>query len=1101
MGKHKIIKSAAAVALTASVVATAAAPGASAASYKTNAKDQLVHTSTGKLVKGWKVFGGKLYKNGKLAPAKKYKIIGTGAAQKLFYGPTLKKGYKTANSKTLLFKDGKLADGWKQAGKNERLYKNGKLDKGYTVYTNVEGDKFLYQNGKLKKGQKTANRGGETLLFVDGKLAKGYVLHEASKTLFNNGKVAEGLVKYPETDGKFYNDGKLANGEINGAEYKDGVLVAKDIASVKAINDTTVEVTFKKDQKDVKASDFKIEGLEVKNAATKQGDDKIVILTTSKQEAGKEYTLVHKEADTKTFTAKSEVIPTAISTSTASVQGTVGKEVTLKAQVTVAEGQSKAGIPVTFNIDGDERSLNKDIVAETYTDENGVATYSYTQYNTASDTVAIYATGKPADRALSTVYWGVKDQLTIVENDTKGSTIANGDSKQYKVTYLTADGKPLVGKTLNVTFAENIGVKANQLSDATVTDKATGVTGTPYQLEDGKVEEVTVKTDENGVAIFTVSGTNTKVTPIVFESYNDKTGEQKLDARELQAQVASAVTFQGAQISHQISLTPAVEDNYTAIADATYDSATGLGGNANGRAYTLKVVDKDGKPYAGGTVNLAFNENLDKDAKTVTSAYFVSPETKKQFATGPKEADAQVTLDAKGEATVWVVSPDEKTYATPVAWIDQNTATNTQTGVLETGEPSFVGAITYFQAEAIKSSALNVLNGSTKVNTGTLKANEVATYQFEALNQSNNTVAVAKQVTYTIQNTGSSDVEYSTDGGHNWTTIHVGGSVTDVVTKETVAANNVQVRALDGKVASVKVEAKGYTLVKNDNNVFVNDKYLGTASKTVNFTKVLSVSEIAVNAINASKGAATKVETYNDAISDTIVNDNNFDTVKKAVVAAYAEKNADLTVKEIEKAVKDAVAEYDAAQAAALAQAKTDAKAALDTLAATKKAADYTVGTPAITQEVTAGKTAIDAATSTAAVTTAKDAAISAINDVKSDQVLADEAAAAANPAFTVPSPATAVAPIIEKLANHSNTATYAYTVDKLDADTSTTFAVSISNGNVEITRPATGETKNGKFELTVTSTVGAKTATKVFDVVVPKATGTTEGAVVITAK
>ncbi|MGN5455270.1 MAG: hypothetical protein ACI4XN_04725, partial [Candidatus Kurthia intestinigallinarum] len=92
MGKHKIIKSAAAVALTASVVATAAAPGASAASYKTNAKDQLVHTSTGKLVKGWKVFGGKLYKNGKLAPAKKYKIIGTGAAQKLFYGPTLKKG-------------------------------------------------------------------------------------------------------------------------------------------------------------------------------------------------------------------------------------------------------------------------------------------------------------------------------------------------------------------------------------------------------------------------------------------------------------------------------------------------------------------------------------------------------------------------------------------------------------------------------------------------------------------------------------------------------------------------------------------------------------------------------------------------------------------------------------------------------------------------------------------------------------------------------------------------------------------------------------------------------------------------------------------------
>lgn len=843
MGKHKIIKSAAAVALTASVVATAA-PGASAASYKTNAKDQLVHTSTGKLVKGWKVFGGKLYKNGKLAPAKKYKIIGTGAAQQLFYGPTLKKGYKTASSKTLLFKDGKLADGWKQAGKGERLYKNGKLDKGYTVYTNVEGDKFLYQNGKLKKGQKTANRGGETLLFVDGKLAKGYVLHEASKTLFNNGKVAEGLVKYPETDGKFYNDGKLANGEINGAEYKDGVLVAKDIASVKAINDTTVEVTFKKDQKDVKASDFKIEGLEVKNAATKQGDDKIVILTTSKQEAGKEYTLVYKETDTKTFTAKSEVIPTAIATSTASVQGTVGKEVTLKAQVTVAEGQSKAGIPVTFNIDGVEGALNKDIVAEAYTDENGVATYSYTQYNTAEDNVAIYATGKPAVRALANVYWGVQDQLTVVENDTKGATLANGDTKQYKVTYLDAKtGKPVPNAKLNVTFAENVGVTADKISNAKVKDTRTGAEATPYQLADGTTKEATVKTDENGVAIFTVSGTNTKLTPVVFRDQGE-VGNGKLDTTELQAQ-GTTVTFQGAQVNHQITLTPVTEERYASVK---------VGAENNGRTYKLKVLNAEGKAYAGGVINLAFNENLDRDNTTVTSALFTK--TTKQAGTLVGSDNAKQTtikLNEKGEAEFTVYAPTTAvdTYATPVAWIDQNNAVNNQTGELDNGEPSFVGDVTYFQAEAIKSSVLTVTDDSDATVKGAFKANQIAKFKFDAANQSGNiyNVPTNKKVTYTIKNTGSEAVKVSTNIGFpnnsETETIQVGGSVTITVTN---TSNQIYVLPVGNADASVSVSANGYTL----NGSGANDKYLGTQSADVTFAKYATDSIVT--------GAVTKID-------------------------------------------------------------------------------------------------------------------------------------------------------------------------------------------------------------------------------------------------
>jgi len=727
MGKHKIIKSAAAVALTASVVATAA-PGASAASYKTNAKDQLVHTSTGKLVKGWKVFGGKLYKNGKLAPAKKYKIIGTGAAQKLFYGPTLKKGYKTANSKTLLFKDGKLTDGWKQAGKNERLYKNGKLDKGYTVYTNVEGDKFLYQNGYLKKGQKTANRGGETLLFVDGKLAKGYVLHEASKTLFNNGKVAEGLVKYPETDGKFYNDGKLANGEINGAEYKDGVLVAKDIASVKAINDTTVEVTFKKDQKDVKASDFKIEGLEVKNAATKQGDDKIVILTTSKQEAGKEYTLVYKEADTKTFTAKSDVIPTAISANKitdyqTSQQAVIGQQVTVKSVVTVAEGQTKAGIPVTFNISSNYSKFGEDKVVEVLTDENGVASYTYTQYKADDyeDTVIAYPTGKPELRTTSTVYWKTSDAKILKVTDvTTDSKVANNGKKVYKVTGGEA------GDTVNVTFAENYEVTADKVDyKAKVVDATTGNTTSPYQIKNGNQSGTTITLNNKGEGEFTVSGENTSVTPVVFEDYSPA---NRLNVDERQA-TASKVTFSNIQT---IGLTNVAQgQQYSAAAKTTISTNDALAENFGGRTYTATLTDKNGKTAPAGTkVYVTFDDA--NNSATNKAALFVFDKDGKAATTQPAAADGTkvylLETDKDGKVTYSVASNTANNYATPVVYVENGSKAG-----LDPQDTQAKGEITYFGDAKVATAKLTFSKNGKEVTKA--KAGETVDVEFQTVDQ------------------------------------------------------------------------------------------------------------------------------------------------------------------------------------------------------------------------------------------------------------------------------------------------------------------------------------------------------------------------------
>ncbi|WP_010286955.1 hypothetical protein [Kurthia massiliensis] len=705
MGKHKIVKSAAAVALTASVVATAVAPQASAAAYKVNKKDQLVSSTTGKLVKGWKVFGGKLYKNGKLAPAKKYKIIGKGAAQRLYYGPTLKKGYKTANSKTLLFKDGKLADGWKQAGKNERLYKNGKLDKGYTVYTNVEGDKFLYLNGKLKKGDKTATRAGETLLFTDGLLSKGL----------------------KEFKGKTYYNGKVANGTIEGKEYDNGVLVT-DIASVKAINATTVEVEFKKEQvqADTKAADFKIEGLEVTNAVVKQDNKKIVILTTSAQEAGKEYTLTHGESSKK-FTGVSAVVPTAISANKitdyqTSQQAVIGQQVTVKSVVTVAEGQSKAGIPVTFNIANDQ-VFGEDKVVEVLTDENGVASYTYTQYKAVDgqDTIYSYPTGKPELRTSSTVYWKTSDaNILKVADVTTAADVANNGKKVYKVTGGKSSG------TVNVTFAENYEVTPDKVDyKAQVIDATTGKV-TPFQVKNGTQQEAVISLNAKGEAEFTVSGANTSVTPVVFE---DKAPTNRLNVDERQV-TASKVTFSNIQT---IGLTNvAAGSANAAAATETVVGAAKHAENFGGRTYTATLTDKNGKTApAGTTVYVKFDEkeaNKAPNIKDALEVFDVNGDKAPNQATANGEKIYKLTTDKNGQVTYTVSSQKANNYATPIVFVENGSVAG-----LDPQDTQAKGEITYFGDAKVATAKLTFSKNGKEVTKA--KAGETVDVEFQTVDQ------------------------------------------------------------------------------------------------------------------------------------------------------------------------------------------------------------------------------------------------------------------------------------------------------------------------------------------------------------------------------
>lgn len=76
-----------------------------------------------------------------------------------------------------------------------------------------------------------------------------------------------------------------------------------NITEITAVNSTSVEVSFSKDQPAVALSDFSLNGLKIVKAELKTDSRTVVVLTTDAQTAGTIYTLSYKGKDTgKTFT-------------------------------------------------------------------------------------------------------------------------------------------------------------------------------------------------------------------------------------------------------------------------------------------------------------------------------------------------------------------------------------------------------------------------------------------------------------------------------------------------------------------------------------------------------------------------------------------------------------------------------------------------------------------------------------------------------------------------------------------------------------------------------------------------------------------------------
>lgn len=594
------------------------------------------------------------------------------------------------------------------------------------------------------------------------------------------------------------------------------------VSTVKAINNTTVEVTFDTEVDNVQALNFLISDLEVKNAAVKQTNKKVVVLTTAAQTADKEYTVSLGEDKIGTFKGIAAVIPTKVDIVEKSVQGKLGQQVTVKAQVTVAEGASKAGIPVTLFVPGSSDGIKAPVTVEALTDENGVATHTYTRYAATTDTLTVYATGDRSKFSTGFVFWGV-DSILKVEEVTTGSTINNNSNKTYKVTYKHPEtGKVVANKELNVSFLENINVAPNEAKNATVNGVAV------RQLTNNTAPKTAViTTDSKGEATFTVSGANTEVTPVVFalntDTTNGKDYASYYEADLLQV-TAAKVKFGALQAAYSIELTR----------DGGENAAFGY---ENGRKYKVVVKDKDGKVAKNEVVNIAFNENLDRVISTNTKAKFVKVDADgKQVKfydntpdNGNTEDKITVKTNDKGEASFVIGSPagNVDDYATPVAWIDINNS-SAKDGQLDEGEPTTIGQISYFEKAKLTGGKLVSVDAKGD-SQDKFKGDEAATFQFQLTNQSGKKMSLGDtdgydeiSATYTVSNTGDNDVEVTAvikaDGTTETRTVAPNRDYTVTVANSATPVITVK-PANPEKSAAVKVTANAIVKDKDANGL------------------------------------------------------------------------------------------------------------------------------------------------------------------------------------------------------------------------------------------------------------------------------------------
>lgn len=885
MANAKIVKTAAAVALGASVVTTAVAPGAASAATTYKIKDGKLYKN-GKLAKGYVVYKGTLYKNGK--KNKGYAKVGTGSSMKLYYNTKLKKGFKTANNKTLLFKDGVLYKGYKQAGSNERLYKNGKLTTGWVVYTNDEGTKYLYNKGYLYKNLKTATRGGETNLFENGVFAKGTKVFKDTlftdgvvdtktqvfeDTLYVDGKVPTAeLTKFEE---KYYdNKGKLANGEytIDGekVELKDGVIAEAKIVSVTPVNSKELKVNFSADVtklSDVTLTDKDGNKIYFKEAKLAEDKKSATISLYDALKSGETYNLAAKANDKEVKTSFQYVIG-------------APKEVKLASQTIKENGK------VAFQI-LDENGVN---VVDSLPQGTTVAVES-------DKTAFTFANGEIS----STLGKGESAFLKVIVRDKDGKVVAESD----RVTISVASAGELTGFgskwTLGTANFDAEDFKAQTTvalgGEAKLAFNTVDQYGKTANLEEGAKVEFTSLNPEVAV-VDQVSG---KVTPVkegtaVVRATLTKDGKV-LDTKTVEFKVTEKAVLTSLVTDKDVVKVTA--DNKVGI-NVVVSGLDQFGNKANVSGLTAESADKNIaetevkgnevtiKPQAEGTTIVTVKAGQLTKTIVVTVAKFgtLVDYSVEGFKSELTTRDVTSTKDVlENEMTLSVFGKDANGTLASEASTATFTVTDKDGKDVQTGKDVNTFTIDADPENKIykagETYTVTVKVGTLTVATKTFKVTENAVVPTISFN--NNKVTTDKEETVLDAVKGLVTAKVSNPNAKvEVTDINYLSSNTEVISgdKDSVYADGKATAKKDGTatlyVSSVTVEVTGENVDEQETGTFV----IPVSNQAITFTSTAKATESAQKALEDEAAKITA-----QAFSEDLITGKNVLTKAQTLVA------------------------------------------------------------------------------------------------------------------------------------------------------------------------------------------------------------------------
>ncbi|WP_107839196.1 hypothetical protein [Metasolibacillus meyeri] len=655
----------------------------------------------------------------------------------------------------------------------------------------------------------------------------------------------------------------------------------------------------------------------MKNVAKKQSDSKTIVLTTAVQEGGKEYVVSLNGKEIGKFTGVSAVIPTAVDVVEKSKQGILGEQITVQAKVTVADGQSKAGIPVTFNIVTTQYninpggSLNAPIVTEVTTDENGVATYTYTRYaSTAqqlatSDEVQAYATGKPSARSFGKVYWAAIQPLAITEV-TEGNAVNNGAKKVYKVKAALEhaeaiyNGSTLTGYKVNVGFKENVNVTPDKAVKTVVVTDANGRNlGYPGQYTTSTVgnnsadKAIEILLDAKGEATFTLTGSNATVTPFVFvdQKVNPSNAAgtiARFDETELVAYAPELsfgkiqnlglnLTSNGTQNAAAYRTTAPHASNIATYATGqvlTSGEFAAANQNSGGRSYTAVLTDvKIGALAPSNTVvkvSLAIGTALSANNDNAI-VYLVDENAKKVY----KVKDGQIIdlyTDAKGQVAFKLVGAKDS-YATPTVFSDTGDTVNR----LDKNDLQQAGEIAYFGDVKVETAKLTVDNKDVQ----TANVTDKAVFKYQTVDQNgfayySHDFVATFQVDATFS---SAKVTYLDVNGVTRTeTVQHGGSSTRSFTVKAVnGVAQIEVEAVRG--TRVDVSANAHNLPNlHASATFQSVANDGIAAGAVITGRVIAVDKVSKRILLTNSSGQTYELSYAGADLVTVATPNSIDT-------------------------------------------------------------------------------------------------------------------------------------------------------------------------------------------------------------------------------